>query len=135
MGAGQLHVAAAEEDLVHARRREPAPSSPVEERALRLAARRTGWKATCRARPGRASASTAGSSAFTTAQSLAVWLREDPGLGLRVLLEAGVAVEVVGGEVQEDRHLRAEGVGALELEARDLEHEGRVRRSSPPRAR
>jgi hypothetical protein len=41
-----------------------------------------------------------------------------------------MTVEVVGGEVQEDGHVRPEGVRPFELEAGDLEHEsGRVGRA------
>ena len=60
---------------------------------------------------------------------------EDPGLGRDVALEGGVTVEVVGGEVEPDRDVGVEAVGALELEARDLDREDRLAPSSPPRSR
>ncbi len=46
--------------------------------------------------------------------------REDPQLRLGVVIEAPVAVEVVGGDVQEHRALRGEGARVLQLEARAL---------------
>jgi hypothetical protein len=54
-----------------------------------------------------------------------VLLREDPGLRGRIGLEGGVSVQVVGGEVEPDRHLGAEAGNALELEARHLDREDR----------
>ena len=48
---------------------------------------------------------------------------EDACLGPRVILEARMAVEVVGREVEEHGHAGMEGLGAFELEARDLEDE------------
>src|SRR6185369_15680218 len=49
-------------------------------------------------------------------------VREDARLGLPVLLEARVAIEMIGGEVQEHGHVRPKRVRPLELEAGDLEH-------------
>ena len=52
---------------------------------------------------------------------------EDPQLRRQVGLEVVVAVEVVGGEVEEDRALGREVAGVLELEAGGLADHGRVR--------
>src|SRR5687768_7971388 len=46
---------------------------------------------------------------------------EDAGFGRCVFFKAGVAVQVVCGQVEVDGHLGMEGVRALELEAGDLE--------------
>ena len=49
--------------------------------------------------------------------------REEARLGRGIVVEAGVPVEVVGGDVREHRHVRVEEVDRLELERRDLAHE------------
>ncbi len=50
---------------------------------------------------------------------------EDPQLGVEVGTQVGVAVEVVGRQVEEDRALGSEGDAVLELEARGLADHGR----------
>ena len=53
---------------------------------------------------------------------------EDPELRVAVRLEAAVAVEVVGLEVEQHGDARPELVDVLELEARELADDPRVRR-------
>ena len=47
---------------------------------------------------------------------------EDPRLGRGVALEPVVAIEVIGGDVEQHRHARAKRLDRLELEARRLDH-------------
>src|SRR5687768_12936791 len=52
---------------------------------------------------------------------------EDAGLGGRVRGEGRIAIEVVLGHVEEQRDVRTEARRALELEARDLDHDDPAR--------
>ena len=55
-------------------------------------------------------------------------IREDPRLRVDVRLEASVAIEVVGRQVQHHRHPRLKELGGFELEARRLAHDEPVGR-------
>ena len=74
-------------------------------------------------------AATSGSSAFSTAMSLATLVEEDPLLGGQVAGEVAVPVEMVGRDVEQRRRARAKAIDRLELEARQLDDEDPVRRS------
>jgi hypothetical protein len=52
---------------------------------------------------------------------------EDPPLGRGVFLEAGVPIQVVGGEIEQDRHPWVERVDALELKAAGFDEVNRAR--------
>ncbi len=54
-------------------------------------------------------------------------VHKEPGLGRRVRLDVGMAVEMVRVQVQEDRDPWPERRGQLELEARHLDHVDRFR--------
>ena len=115
VGPRQPRLGPLEERLVdllreRASTRATRPSKYAEPSRLRVRGRSLAGaeQDTSRASAARASPSRPASSAFTTAQSSAVWLRKMRAFGPGVVLEARVAVQMVGGEVQEDRHLRPE---------------------------
>ena len=56
-----------------------------------------------------------------TAQSSAVWLMKMRDFAAGVLLDVGMTVEVIGGEIQEHGDPRPEGLDRLELEAAGLD--------------
>ena len=67
--------------------------------------------------------------ALTTAQSLAVLVREDAGLGRRVLRRVGMPIEMIGRKVQQHGDPRMEGVGRSRAESCWPRRRGSCRRS------
>ncbi len=106
----------------------------LEPRALCPAGRPRREKSTRRARVG--IAARGGIVGVEDGDVFGALAREEPRLGRGVVLEARVAVEVVGRDVRQDRDVRAEAVDRLELERGDFAHEVAARRSprESPRA-
>ena len=111
LGGGQQRLPLPDEIAVHQRH---------------LAARALACR-TPPARPRRGARSArAGSSAVHDPDVARALVGEDAQLGVAVVLERPVAVQVVGREVQEDRALGREGRAVLELEAGALADDGGV---------
>ena len=109
------------------RRRAPARSSRRPRRIRRRPPGERERHAAARASPAPRCITT-GSSAFTTAQSSAVWFAKIRALAAAYDVHVGMPIEVVVGKVQPDGDPRPERGGRLELEAARLDDVERLRR-------